>query len=206
MMEMMGGIYNPHIKPGVFELYCGPMKSGKTLQLIHRVDILQYIQGCNFQFFKPALDTRTPDVSSRYGSRHTCIPINEKNPSEILERITSSTQSVALDEAQFFQDDIDKVVQELVKRDINVIAAGLDLDFRGEPFGPMPRLLSIADLVYKTTGICEYNGCGAPSTRTQRLVDGKPAPYDSPIIMIEDLKKESYQCRCLRHHEVPGKP
>ena len=96
-------------------------------------------------------------------------------------------------------------VEELLKKDVNVIMAGLDLDFRGEPFGQMSYLLTIADFVQKCTGICDYDGCKAVATRTQRLVNGRPASYYSPIILIGD-QKEGYQCRCLKHHKVPDKP
>ncbi len=198
--------YNPYIKPGIFELYCGPMKSGKTRELIHRVDNLNYIKGCNFLFFKPALDTRSKNVSSRFGSLTCeCMAVDEKNPKEILKMVTPPVHLVAIDEAQFFHEKMSEVIETLLKRDVNVIAAGLDLDFRGEPFGPMPKLLAMADMVHKLTGICDYDGCGAPATRTQRLVNGQPASYHSPIILIGD-QKEGYQCRCLKHHEVPDKP
>lgn len=88
---------------------------------------------------------------------------------------------------------------------MNVVVSGLDLDFRGEPFGSMPVLLSLADEVHKLNGVCDYEGCSNPATRTQRLVNGFPASYNAPIILVGDAK-EGYQCRCLQHHEVKDAP
>jgi thymidine kinase len=198
--------YDPNIKPGILEVYCGPMKSGKTRELIHRIDNLHYIKGCNFILIKPALDTRSIKIQSRFGSLSSdCILINENKPEEILEVVKKEHQLIAIDEAQFFKEKIISIVESLLQQDKNVIISGLDLDFRGEPFGQMHHLLARADIVHKLTGICDFDGCGAPATRTQRLVDGQPASYHSPIILIGDAT-EGYQCRCLKHHEVPDKP
>tara|TARA_Y100000310_G_C20575482_1_gene760192 strand:- start:41 stop:664 length:624 start_codon:yes stop_codon:yes gene_type:complete len=198
--------YNPHIKPGVLEIYCGPMKSGKTRELINRVDKLNYIEDCKFNLFKPLIDTRDKTVKSRFGElSYECSFVNEKTPYGIINRLGKETKLVAIDEAHFFGEGIEKIIEILLKKDINVILAGLDLDFRGEPFGQMPTLLAMAHEVKKLTAICEYNGCSTVSTRTQRLVDGKPAPYNSPIILVGD-SEEGYETRCLKHHQVPGHP
>ena len=182
--------YDPNIKPGILEVYCGPMKSGKTRELIHRLDGLHYIRGCSFVVLKPALDTRTVEVQSRFGQlRCDCKLVDEKDPRRILEAVNGATQVVAIDEAQFFSPGIEGVVEGLLRRDKNVIVAGLDLDFRGEPFGQMHYLLARADIVHKLTGICDYEECGALATRTQRLVNGKPASYNSPIILIGDAQE-----------------
>ena len=198
--------YDPNIKPGILEVYCGPMKSGKTRELIHRVDNLHYIKGCNFVLIKPAVDTRNIKIQSRFGSLSSeCVLVNEKQPEEIIAAVKPEHRVIAIDEAQFFTESVIQVIKHLLNQDKNVIVAGLDLDFRGEPFGQMHHLLAMADIVHKLTGICDYEGCGAPATRTQRLVAGKPASYYSPIILIGDVQ-EGYQCRCLKHHEVPDKP
>lgn len=199
--------YVPVIKPGVFELYCGPMKSGKTRELLHRVDHLHYLKNGDgaFIFLKPNLDTRNPNIHTRFGKlSYPCTFVPAEKPERMLEYV-SSYQLVAIDELQFFGSGIDSVVEELLRKELNVVGAGLDLDFRGEPFGQMDRLLAIADEVYKLVGVCEFEGCSAPATRTQRLVEGRPASYDSPIILVGDAE-EGYQCRCFKHHEVPGKP
>ncbi len=205
-MEIHHPRHNSLINPGVFELYCGPMKSGKTGQLLLRLKVLDYARIYDYMLFKPAVDTRTSDVTSRMGISRECIAINEKNPEGLLERVNGSTRVVAIDEIQFFDSGIEKVIAQFVQRDINVLAAGLDLDFRGEPFGRMPNLLCMADRVYKIVGACDYKGCEEFSTRTQRLIDGKPASYHSPIIVIDGQKREKYECRCLRHHEIKDKP
>lgn len=196
----------PAVRPGKFELYCGPMKSGKTLELLHRVERLNYLPNCSFAFFRPTTDTRDPVVKSRWGvdRSYESIAIDPQHPEQILEHSTYLSL-VAIDETQFFGDAIVDVILELMRRNINVIASGLDLDFRGEPFGHMHRLLSIATDVTKLSGVCQVDGCGKEATRTQRLVNSKPAPYDSPIILVGD-EEEGYECRCLFHHLVPSHP
>ena len=106
---------------------------------------------------------------------------------------------VAIDEAQFFGEGIIPVVQDLVDRGIRVIVAGLDMDFRGVPFGQMPKLLALAEIVDKLHAICMV--CGEEATRTQRLVDGEPAYHDDPIIIVG--ASEMYEARCRIHHQVP---
>jgi len=199
--------YYPVIKPGVLEIYCGPMKSGKTRELLNRVDKLNYLpEEVKFDMFKPVLDTRDPVVSSRFGSlSYDCKFADEKNPYEILEKMDQTSMLVAIDESQFFHGGIEEVVKELIGNNVNVVVGGLDLDFRGKPFGKMDYLLSMADEVYKLRGVCDYHGCGSPATRTQRLIGGEPAPYDSEIVLIGD-EEEGYECRCFDHHIVPSSP
>lgn len=186
----------------------GSMFAGKSEELLRRVTRAEYA-GRETQVFKPALDNRwgTTDVRSHSGSHHEALAIN--NPLEILENLSPDTKLVAIDEVQFFDENIISTVLELLDRDIEVVVAGLPTDFRGEPFGSMPTLLAIADQVERLTAICTHiNGnnkpCGADATRTQRLVSGKPANYTDPIVMIG--AEESYQARCPNHHIVPGKP
>ena len=116
--------------------------------------------------------------------------------------LIQSIDLIAIDEVQFFDEEIIAVTQHLANSGYRVIVAGLDQDFRGEPFGPMPVLLSLAESVTKLQAVCAV--CGSPSSRTQRLIDGKPASYDEPVILVG--ASESYEPRCRHHHEVPGKP
>jgi thymidine kinase len=127
------------------------------------------------------------------------VPV--ERAAEILEHVKPETSVVAIDEAQFFDDEIVTVAEQLADNGVRVIIAGLDLDFRGEPFGPMPALMCRADQVQKLHAICMV--CGEEATRTQRLVNGKPANYDDPIILVG--ASESYEARCRTHHSVPGK-
>ncbi len=201
----MSDKYYGVLKPGILEVYCGPMKSGKTRELLNRIDKLSYLPNWEFDIFKPSLDTRDSNVKSRFGSlSYECKITNESCPEDLFDLIKDNSNMVAIDEAQFFSEGIENVVESLLKKDINVIIAGLDLDFRGESFGRMNNLLAMADEVYKLSGVCDHDGCGNAATRTQRLIDGKPAPYDSKQILIGD-EEEGYECRCLKHHIVPGK-
>lgn len=190
-----------HPETGWVEVICGSMFSGKTEELIRRVRRAQ-IARQKVQVFKPALDTRyaTHAVASHNGMAFKAEPVS--SALEILEKVDPDTQVVAIDEVQFFDWDIADVVEELANRGVRVICAGLDLDFRGEPFGPMPLLMAKAERVDKLHAICVV--CGNEASRTQRLVDGRPAHYNDPVIMIG--AEEVYQARCRRCHEVPGKP
>ena len=196
-------MYNPHLKPGVLEVICGPMKSGKTHELIHRVDKLMFVEEFSFLVVKPSVDTRSEKVQSRFGELSLeCVFVED--PREVF-AVYSGEQVVVFDEAHFFADSVVAVVEELLSRDVHVIIAGLDLDFRGEPFGAMPALLALADEVHKLVGVCDMAGCSNAASRTQRLVDGAPASYDEPLIVVGDVK-EGYQTRCKEHHVVPGRP
>ncbi|MEK6821577.1 MAG: thymidine kinase [archaeon] len=198
--------FNPYVRPGHLEVFSGPMKSGKSLALLHRVEKIKYMKGEVFQVFKPALDTRDLSLRSRFGSlTHACTFIPEYSPEQLLSLVEAQASLVAIDEVHFFSESIVGVVKELISQEKNVVLAGLDTDFRGEPFGSMPTLLALADEVHKLTGICDYPACKSPATRTQRLVNGSPADYFSPIILVGDAA-EGYQCRCFQHHEVPHAP
>jgi len=186
---------------GSIEVICGSMFSGKSEELIRRVRRVQ-IARKKVQIFKPLLDNRyhVQYIYSHNGSKlkATCI----ENPEEILKLVKHDIEVIAIDEAQFFDDRIIEVCQILANQGKRVIVAGLDQDFRGEPFGPMPALLAIAEYVDKLQAICMV--CGRPATRTQRLVNGKPADYNDPTILIG--AKESYEARCRQHHEVTNRP
>lgn len=186
---------------GRVEVICGSMFSGKSEELIRRVRRAQ-IARQRVQVFKPALDDRysRQQVASHDGSRMEAIPVARSG--EILVRLEEGVTVVAIDEAQFLDDRLPDVAQDLAGRGIRVIVAGLDMDFRGEPFGPMPRLLVLAETVDKLQAICMV--CGEPASRTQRLVNGQPAQYTDPVILVG--AREVYEARCREHHTVPGKP
>jgi thymidine kinase len=185
---------------GRVEVICGSMFSGKTEELIRRVR-RACIAKQQVQVFKPDLDTRysIQRVTSHSGSDFDAIPV--KAAQDILALFEDGTTVVAIDEAQFFDPGLTQVTEELASRGIRVILAGLDMDFRGEPFGPMPALMSRADEVQKLHAICVI--CGEDASRTQRLVNGQPANYHDPIIMVG--ASESYEARCREHHLVPGR-
>lgn len=186
---------------GQIEVICGSMFSGKSEELIRRVRRAQ-IARQRVQVFKPALDHRygRQQVASHNGARIEAMPI--ANSGELLARLDPEVTVVAVDEIQFLDDGIVDVIQGLADRGIRVIAAGLDMDFRGEPFGPVPKLLALAETVEKLQAICMV--CGAPASRTQRLVNGKPAHYTDQIILVG--AQEVYEARCREHHVVPGRP
>jgi thymidine kinase len=185
---------------GWIEMVCGSMFSGKTEELIRRVRRAR-IAKQKVQVFKPALDNRyrAEQVSSHNGLHWQAVPVG--NAREVLERLEPDTTVVAVDEVQFFDWEISDVCNELAERGLRVILAGLDMDFRGEPFGPMPLLMAEAEEVTKLQAICVV--CGAPASRTQRLIDGRPAAFDDPIILVGG--SESYEARCRHCHQVPGK-
>jgi thymidine kinase len=198
------------IKEGYLEVFCGPMNCGKSRELITRLDKLRYIQGTKYLLVKPQMENRTKNVKSRFGGLELdCFSISESNPEELFNLVKKSHSVIGFEEAQFFDERVYFVIQELLLKKKHILVSGLDLDFRGEPFGPMPKLLSIANEVHKLTAICEYlrgkKKCNSLATRTQRLINGKPAPYNSSLILVGD-KKEGYQSRCLSHHFVPGRP
>jgi len=183
---------------GMIEVVCGSMFSGKTEELIRRL-VRATIAKQKVQVFKPAIDIRyaVEKVTSHTGSDFDAIPVEKA--AEIRERIADDTTVVAVDEAQFFDPEIVDVAQELASRGVRVIVAGLDLDFRGEPFGPMPVFMAKAEKVDKLHAICMT--CGNEASRTQRLVNGKPARYDDPVVIVG--ASELYEARCREHHEVP---
>lgn len=186
---------------GHIEVICGSMFCGKTEELIRRVK-RAIIARQKVQVFKPDIDNRysVEHVSSHNGQNYEAHPI--KHSSDLEKLLEPDTTVVAVDEAQFFDHGIIEVVERLADQNIRVIIAGLDMDFRAEPFGPMPYLISVAEEVTKLRAICVV--CGEAASRTQRLVNGEPARYDDPIIMVG--AKEAYEARCRDHHSVPGAP
>lgn len=198
---MQLGFYNSPFHSGWIEVICGSMYCGKTEELIRRVRRAE-IAKQRVQVFKPIIDTRYSheDVASHAGGRMKAIRAN--GAEEIWREVAESTAVVAIDEVQFFDANVVEVCQALANSGKRVICSGLDLDFRGEPFGVMPRLLAIAESVEKLTAICV--GCGAPATRSQRLIDGKPAEWDDPVIQVG--AHDAYEPRCRACHVVPVNP
>ena len=174
---------------GSIEVVCGPMFSGKTEELIRRVKRAQ-IAKQRVQIFKPAIDNRYDEVKVVSHSSQSIISEPVDKATEILTRIKDTTRIVAIDEIQFFDLDIIKVVQKLADRGHRVICAGLDLDYKAVPFGPMPMLLALADSVQKIQAICTV--CGSPATRSQRLSD-----CQSTVLIGES---EAYEARCRAHY------
>jgi thymidine kinase len=183
---------------GRVELICGGMFAGKTEELIRRVRRAE-IARQKVQVFKPAVDDRytAEKVSSHNGVHLEAAVVTSAQ--EILNQVDPDTTVVAIDEAQFFDWRIAEVASELANRGVRVMVAGLDMDFRGEPFGPMPILMAQAERVDKLQAICVV--CGAPAARTQRLVNGQPASYDDPVILVG--AQEAYEARCRHCHSVP---
>jgi thymidine kinase len=180
------------------EVIVGSMFSGKSEELIRRVK-RAVIARRTVQVFKPSIDDRygVELVRSHDGDSFVARPVRKSE--EILALLTPDTTVVGIDEVQFFDPGVIHVVRTLVADSRRVICAGLDLDFRGEPFGPVPTLLALAERVDKLEAICVV--CGEAATRTQRIVNGVPAFYDEPIIVIG--AKEAYEARCRSCHEVP---
>jgi thymidine kinase len=173
---------------GWVHVICGCMFCGKTdemLRLLRRFSIA----GRTVVLVKPRLDTRTEDgtVISRSGAHHTAVAVDD---SRQIEDLVGDADIVAIEEGQFFDERLPEVVGRLADAGKQVLVTGLDQDFRGIPFGPMPRLMALADQITKLTAIC--------------VVCGEPATADSPLIVIGGLGDEKYEARCRLHHEVPA--
>ncbi|GAF67117.1 thymidine kinase [Alkalihalobacillus trypoxylicola] len=188
-------------REGWIEVICGSMFSGKSEELIRRVRLVTYAK-IRVQAFKPKIDNRYSEneVVSHNGNKVFAQAIEKST--DILLAVEEGVQVVAIDEVQFFDDVIVDVCQELANKGIRVICAGLDQDFRGEPFGAIQSLLAIAEEVTKLQGVCSC--CGSPASRTQRLINGEPASYQDPIVLVG--ASESYEPRCRHCHHVPHKP
>ncbi len=186
-----------HSKAGL-EVVVGGMFSGKSEELIRRMR-RALIARRAVQVFKPAIDDRFGGevVRSHDGASFVAQPV--RTSAELLAAVRPDTTVVGIDEVQFFDQGIVEVCRTLVASERRVICAGLDLDFRGEPFGPVPDLLALAERVEKLEAICVV--CGQPATRTQRIVNGIPAYHDDPVIVIG--AEEAYEARCRTCHEVP---
>lgn len=188
-------------KDGWIEVVCGPMFAGKTEELLRRVKRLEYAKK-NIVVFKPLMDDRYSESEVVSHNNNRTKSVNISFAKQMFQYIDSNTDVVAIDEVQFLDEDAVSIVEFLASTGIRVIVSGLDRDFRGEPFSFMPKLLALAEYVTKLTAICVI--CGAPATRTQRIVNGKPARYIDPIVLIG--AEESYEARCRSCHKVYRKP
>lgn len=186
-------------RAGWIEVITGCMFAGKTEELIRRINVLQFAKK-KIVVFKPSIDNRysVDKVVSHAGTSVESYAIQKA--SEMLE-LGKDAEVIAIDEVQFFDDEVVDICNYFADNGKRVMCAGLDMDFRGEPFGIMPRLVTQAEFVTKLTAVCTK--CGAPATRTQRLVNGNPAHFNDPIIQVG--ASESYEARCRHCHEVPGK-
>ncbi len=188
-------------KEGWIELITGPMFAGKTEELLRRIKRLEYAKK-NIIVFKPKLDSRYSEDSVISHDKNKTRSINIESSSEILMHVKPETDVIAIDEIQFLDDGVTNVVNHLADQNKRVILSGLDMDFRGEPFSMMPQLHALAEFITKLSAVCLE--CGAPATRTQRIIDGKPAKYYDPIVLIG--AEESYEARCRHCHKVYRKP
>ncbi len=186
-------------RTGWIEVIAGVMFSGKSEELIRRVR-RSIIAKKKVQVFKSHLDDRYQGVlsiASHDGRTVEAAPVDSSL--QIAQQINPLADVVAIDEAQFLDAGIVDLATSLANQGIRVIVAGTDTDFRGEPFGAMPQLMAVAEMVDKLHAICVI--CGGPASRNQRLLGGKPARYDSPTIMVGG--RESYEARCRHCHQVP---
>lgn len=182
---------------GWIEVIAGPMFAGKSEELLRRIRRLDYAKQ-KYVVFKPAIDTRYSkgELVSHIKNKSKAIPIRKAH--EIYKHISYNTDVVIIDEAQFLDLELVEICEKLANEGRRVICAGLDMDFRGEPFEVMGQLLSKAEDVTKLTAICMK--CGAPATRSQRIINGKPAKYNDPIVVVG--AEETYEPRCRHCHEV----
>ncbi len=188
-----------HQTGGWIEVISGVMFSGKSEELIRRLRRAT-IARKRVQVFKSRLDERYTGIytiSSHDGRTIEAIPADSAD--QISQQIDPMAHVIAIDEAQFLDSGIVPLVTSLAARGRRIILAGTDTDFRGEPFGPMPQLMAIAEVVDKLHAICVL--CGGPASRNQRLIAGQPAPYDSPTIMVGSA--ESYEARCRMCFSIP---
>ena len=189
-------------RAGSIEVICGCMFAGKTEELVRRIRRMEYAKK-SVIIFKPGIDNRYSDTEVVSHNNRRVKSVQIKVAKDIYKHIDEKNlpYAIAVDEVQFLDSEIVEVCEHFADLGVRVIVAGLDQDFRGEPFGVMPILLAKAEEVTKLTAICQV--CGAPATRTQRIIDGKPANYNDPIVLVG--AKEQYEARCRHHHEVPGK-
>jgi thymidine kinase len=188
-------IRNVPERGGWLEVVCGPMFSGKSEELIRRLRRAE-IAGQRVLIVKPRIDDRydVSHVVSHAGAKMRAVAAD--TPADVL-RLSAGYDVIGIDEVQFFDESIVEVARTLVQRGVRVVAAGLDTDFRHEPFGAMPTLLAQAELVDKLQAVCHR--CGGTATRTQRLLDGEPAPFSGETIVVGAL--DSYEARCAACYE-----
>jgi len=183
---------------GQIEVICGCMFSGKTEELLRRLKRVQHAKQ-KFQLIRAECDDRgcLEEMCSYYGISQSVLTAPDSQ--KLRELIAPDVKVIAIDGAHFFDKGIIDVCEELADRGVRVIVAGLDLNFRGEPFEVMSILMAKAERIDKLSAICMV--CGKKATRTQRLVKGEPAPYDDPIFLVGG--SEIYEARCRSCHQVP---
>ena len=183
-------------REGWIEVITGCMFAGKTEELIRRINVLQFAKK-KIVVFKPSIDNRysVDKVVSHAGTSVESYAIHKA--SEMLE-LAKDAEVIAIDEVQFFDEEVVDICNYFADHGKRVMCAGLDMDFRGEPFSIMPRLVTQAEFVTKLTAVCTK--CGAPATKTQRLINGQPAKYTDPIILVG--ASECYEARCRKCHTV----
>ena len=189
------------LRDGWIEVISGNMYAGKTEELLRRIRRIEYAKK-TILVFKPKLDNRYSENEVVSHNKERIKSINISHPRDILKYVDPLPYAIAIDEVQFLDREVIDVCEELADKGVRVILAGLDRDFRGEPFGIMPELLARAEYVTKLHAICQV--CGAPATRTQRIINGKPAKYTDPVVLVG--AKEQYEARCRHCHIVEGKP
>jgi len=187
---------------GRLEVVCGSMFSGKTEELMRRLRRAEYAKK-NVLTIKHHVDKRYNQAStcivSHEGRERLALVINDgAGIQTIIDLADDSVDVIGIDEIQFFTLPIITVIHKLIDAGKRVIVAGLDLDFRGEPFGIMPPLLALADDILKLKAICVQ--CGREAHHTQRLIDGRPAAYDDPIILVG--ASELYEARCRNCFQI----
>lgn len=187
-------------KPGWIEVICGPMFAGKSEELIRRARRLDYAKK-KYLVFKPAIDDRYSETEVVSHIKNKIKSIVIRSASEILKYVKNDTYAVIIDEVQFLDHEVVDIAELLANRGIRVIVGGLDTDFRGEAFPIVSELLARAEDVTKLTAICVK--CGAPATKTQRIINGVPADYNDPIVLVG--ASEQYEPRCRHCHEVNKK-
>lgn len=185
-------------KFGWIECICGSMFSGKSEELLRRIK-RGVIAKQKVLLFKPTIDNRYDEnrVSTHNGNTYDSISIEKS--ADILNYVKDKKYDIiGIDEIQFFDNEIVKIINNLADNGVRVIVAGLDMDFKAEPFHPMPEIMAISEMVTKLHAVC--NKCGNEASRSQRLIDGKPAKYNDPIVVIG--ASESYEARCRHCHEI----
>ena len=185
-------------KFGWIECICGSMFSGKSEELLRRIK-RGVIAKQKVLLFKPSIDNRYGEnmVSTHNGNSYESVNIDKAE--QIYDYIIDKKYDIiGIDEVQFFDEKIVEVINKLADDGIRVIVAGLDMDFKAEPFHPMPEIMAVSEMVTKLHAVC--NKCGKEASRSQRLIDGEPARYDDPIVVIG--ASESYEARCRHCHEI----
>ncbi len=188
---------NEELASGTIEVICGPMFAGKSEELLRRINRLVYAKK-KFLVFKPSIDNRYSETEVVSHNQHKYKAIALMDPKKILDYYENDLDAICIDEIQFFDEAIIDVIDFYANHGVRVIVAGLDMDFKGDPFMITAKLLAKAEYVTKLTAICTV--CGKSATRTQRLINGEPASINDPVVLVG--ASESYEARCRHHHIV----